>query len=328
MKKLLWISPAVIILAAFIFMVYVKLFLPDVGEAPDLKIELTPERMENGKYLANHVMVCVDCHSTRDYTKYSAPVTGAILAGGGNEFTREAGLPGNFYPANLTPYYLKNWTDGEIFRAITMGVTKKGKALFPVMPYHLYGQASDEDIMSVIAWLRTVPEVPGDVKPSEADFPVSFFLNMMPQKRMAHEKPDSSDKIVYGKYLATIGGCIECHTPMKKGQPVWEEAFTGNREFFLPSGIVRSSNITPHKTTGTGAWTEDIFLARFKVFSDTANIMTVGPGDFNTPMPWTMYAGMKDEDLKAIYAFLQSLPAVEKEIIKFIPKKILPDGKK
>ena len=320
MKKFLLIIISVVTFLFISFFIYVKVLMPNVGPAPGLKVEINTERIEHGKYLAHHVMMCVDCHSIRDYSKYSAPVTGSLFVGGGKEFTRETGLPGNFYPPNLTPFNLKNWTDGEIFRAITSGVTKEGKALFPVMPYHLYGQASDDDIYDVIAYLRTVPEVASDVETSKADFPVSLFLNLMPQKRMNHEKPANSDKIAYGKYLSTTAGCIECHTPLKKGQPVWEEAFTGDREFIMPFGTVRSSNITPHQIYGIGKWTEDMFLAKFQAFRDPANIVTVNPDEFNTPMPWSMYAGMKDEDLKAIYAYLHSIQAIDKQIVKFSPK--------
>jgi mono/diheme cytochrome c family protein len=304
-----------------LFVVYVKAFLPNVGDAPNLKIESTPERIARGEYLANHVMMCIDCHSVRDYSKYSGPVTGKLYVGGSEDFTKETGLPGNFYPGNLTPFHLKNWTDGEIYRAITTGVRKNGKALFPVMPYHLYGQAADEDIHAVIAYLRTLPEVENQVKTSKADFPVSFFLNMMPKKQKQVSKPNPADKLAYGKYMATIAGCIECHTPLVKGQPVWEEAYTGGREFIMPIGVVRTSNLTPHKLTGIGEWTEEIFVDQFRMFADSSNVMSVPEGGFNTPMPWTLYSKMHDEDLKAIFAFLQSLPPVEKQIVKFTPKK-------
>ncbi len=78
-------------------------------------------------------------HAQRDFSRFSAPVMEPHYAGGGEEFTREAGLPGNFYPPNLTPHHLGEWTDGELYRAITAGVNKAGKSLFPAMPYHLYG---------------------------------------------------------------------------------------------------------------------------------------------------------------------------------------------
>lgn len=163
MKRLIWIIPLILITGVVALFSYLKFMLPDAGPAPDITIEPTEERIERGEYLANAVMVCVDCHSMRDFTKYADPVTGARFAGGGEEFTKELGAPGDFYAPNLTPYNLKDWTDDEIYRAITAGVSKDGRALFPGMPYHLYGQASKEDIYAVIAYLRTLEPVENQI---------------------------------------------------------------------------------------------------------------------------------------------------------------------
>ena len=119
---------------------YVKFALPDVGDAPQLKVDLTPERIERGKYLAMHVTVCIDCHSTRDWSKFSGPIDEKSIGTGGEKFDQAAGLPGTIYSANITPHNLKNWTDGELFRAITTGVKKDGSAIFPIMPYGSYGK--------------------------------------------------------------------------------------------------------------------------------------------------------------------------------------------
>lgn len=103
---------------------YVKLALPNVGDAPELKIEITKERVERGKYLANHVTVCIDCHSPRDWSKFSGPLDTTKIGIGGEKFDQKVGFPGEVYVPNITPYNLKHWTDGEIFRAITTGVKK------------------------------------------------------------------------------------------------------------------------------------------------------------------------------------------------------------
>lgn len=320
MKRLLWIIPSVIILIILGFILYVKLALPNVGPAPDIIVESTPERLARGEYLATVVMSCVDCHSQRDMTKYAGPITGPHFMGGGEEFTEETGAPGNFYAPNLTPFHLKDWTDGEIYRAITAGVSKDGRALFPAMPYHAYGKASQEDIYSVIAYLRTLPLVEYTVPEPEPKFPFSLIINFIPAKSEHLEIPDKSNKIAYGEYLITIAACIDCHTPMEKGQLILEEAYTGNGEFILPNGIVRSSNITPDKETGIGAWTEEVFVNRFKIYSDSSYVpQDVGDG-FNTIMPWTLYSKMEEHDLKAIYAYLTTLDPVKKQIVKYSPK--------
>jgi mono/diheme cytochrome c family protein len=322
MKRLLWIILVILLLAVILFVAYLRFVLPSVGPAPDITVEATPERLMRGEYLATKVMGCVDCHTQRDFTKYSGPISAVPFSGGSlDEFTEEAGLPGNFYAANLTPYYLGDWTDGEIYRAITAGVTKDGRALFPVMPYHMYAQASEEDILSVIAYLRTLEPYEKNVPKSKAQFPVSLLVNTMPKKAKHGEIPSKENRIEYGKYLITVAACVDCHTPMVKGKFVMEEAYSGGLEFILPTGIVRSTNITPDKETGIGSWTEEMFVSRFKAHADSLFIPEEVPdGGFNTSMPWTMYAKMEEDDLKSIYAYLHSLEPQKKQIVRFSPK--------
>ncbi|WP_254560166.1 c-type cytochrome [Dyadobacter diqingensis] len=317
--KIVGIILAVLILAAVGAATYVKTALPNVGEAPQLVIEKTPARVERGKYIANHVSVCMDCHSTRDWNRYTAPLAGNF-GGGGEKFSRDLGFPGEFYAKNITPYGLSQWTDGEVFRAITTGVSKKGNALFPVMPYHAFGQLDTEDIYSIIAYLRTLEPVKHDVPAAVADFPVNILINTMPAKAVPATKPAESDTLNYGKYLVTAASCVMCHSQMEKGQIVEGSEFGGGMEFKIPSGTVRSVNITPDKKTGLGLWNEDVFVKRFKMYADSGYVPhAIGPKDMNTPMPWTMYAGMKESDLKAIFAYLQTLPAKDHAVVKFEP---------
>jgi len=319
MKRLLWIIPLAVFLIIIVIISYLKFVLPKVGPAPDITVEMTAERIKRGEYLANTGMGCVDCHSERDYTKYSGPVTGTHFAGGGNEFTEEMGAPGNFYAANLTPYFLKDWTDGEIYRCITSGVAKDGRSLFPVMPFHWYGKADKEDIYSVIAYLRTLPEVENEVPASNAKFPFNLIINTIPKEAEHNSIPDKSDMVAYGEYVAKIAACIDCHTPMIKGKIIMEEAYSGGGEFEMPGGTVRTSNITPDKNTGIGNWTEEMFVSRFKIYNQSMyNPHDVGEG-FNTIMPWTLYAKMEEYDLKAMFAYLQSVKPIDKKVELFTP---------
>ena len=94
MKRLLWIIVLTLLTVMILFVVYLRFILPSVGPAPDIKVEITPERLNRGEYLATSVMGCIDCHTQRDFTKYSGPVTGVPFSGGSlDEFTEEAGLP-------------------------------------------------------------------------------------------------------------------------------------------------------------------------------------------------------------------------------------------
>jgi hypothetical protein len=314
------LSGIVIIVVASI-LTYVKLGLPNVQEAQDLRIEYTQERIERGKYLANSVMICMDCHSQRDYSKFAAPMKPGTFGAGGELFGTEMGFPGNFYSPNLTPYHLKEWTDGELFRAITAGVSKDGRALFPIMPYPNYAQVDKEDIYSVIAYIRTLDPVANDVPPSEAAFPMNFIINTIPKDPTFGTLPDKKDMIAYGKYLVTSASCGDCHTRQEKGEPVEGMYLAGGMEFPLPNKtILRSANITPDTETGIGKLTEEEFLSKFTAYRDSTFVpKEVKAGEFNTLMPWIFYSRMKDEDLKAIYAYLKSVPPVRNNVEKFQP---------
>ncbi|HNU18349.1 MAG TPA: hypothetical protein PKH56_11025, partial [Saprospiraceae bacterium] len=115
-----------IILLITLLLIYVKTMLPSVGNAPDTKVEMSPANIERGKYLANHVSVCIDCHSTRDWSLFAGPPIAGTEGKGGEVFDQKMGFPGKYVAPNITPFHLKDWKDGEIFRAITSGVSKNG----------------------------------------------------------------------------------------------------------------------------------------------------------------------------------------------------------
>ena len=152
-----WAAYVVIsfILLVIIGVSYVVLALPDVGKPENITVAITPERVARGEYLANHVTMCTDCHSKRDWTVFAAPLVPGTLGGGGEKFDASVGFPGNVEVPNITPYNLKGWTDGEIFRAITCGVEKDGKAIFPLMPWPFYSKMDREDLYSIIIYTHT-----------------------------------------------------------------------------------------------------------------------------------------------------------------------------
>ena len=135
---------------------YITLALPNVGKPKDIKIELTPQRIARGKYLANYVAVCIDCHSTRKWGEFAGPIDTTHIGAGGEHFDKNVGFPGDVFVPNITPSNLKTWTDGELYRAINTGVRKDGSAIFPIMPYSSYGKMEQEDIYSIIAYIRTL----------------------------------------------------------------------------------------------------------------------------------------------------------------------------
>ena len=323
MKSLLkvagWLLATVAVFAV-LGLAYVSFFLPNVGAPPELTVDITPERVERGEYLANHVVVCMDCHSQRDFSRFSGPLKEGTLGAGGEKFAEEFGFPGTFFSKNITPAKLSDWTDGEIYRAITTGVSKDGDAIFPVMPYKFYGHMDPEDVKDIIAYLRSIPAIENEVPQSKANFPFNLILNTIPSKAETAKKPDPSDRVAYGKYLTHIAGCVECHTPPNdKGQKIPGMELAGGWEMAVGGGkIVTTANLTPDEETGIGSWTEADFISRFKTYADSSYVNPeVAPGEFQTIMPWMMYAHMKTEDLSAIFAYLQTVPAVKNQVTKF-----------
>jgi hypothetical protein len=303
---------------------YVKNFLPDVGPAPEMKISSTPEKVKRGEYLANHVMICMDCHSERDWRYFAGPMQMDSLGKGGEVFDKRAGFPGTIYSANITPAGIGDWTDGEVFRAITTGVRKNGKAIFPVMPHHNYGQLDPEDIESVICYLRSLKPLEYKVPESEYEFPMNFIVNTIPQKANFSKRPDTSDVIAYGKYIATAASCKDCHTPFDKGK--FDTAFllAGGRSFQLPAGTITSMNLTPDPQTGIGNMTKEQFLDKFRPYRDSAyaHRQVDFMSEYSSIMPWSVYAGMSDQDLGAIYEFLRTLKPIENKVVKWQPNEV------
>lgn len=316
-KKIVLIAVSAIVVLIVCLLSYLSFCLPDVGPAPDLKVDRSPARVARGRYLAHAVAVCMDCHSARDWSRFSGPLIPSTLGQGGEVFDQKFGFPGSYVSKNLTPYHLGDWTDGEIYRAITSGVNKDGKALFPVMPHPAYGQCDPQDIEDIIAYLRTLKPIKKDVAESKSDFPMNFIINTIPTRAEMSKRPAKADKVAYGKYLATMAACAECHTKQEKGKKLEGMFMAGGFEFPAPNGtLTRSANLTPDKETGIGNWTEEAFVARFKMYADSSYVPPkVGPASYTNHMPWTMYAQMTREDLAAIYAYLQSLPPVNNKVV-------------
>lgn len=315
-KVLVYLLLTVVVLVGGL-LTYVKTMLPNVGPAPELKVAMTPENIERGKYLANHVNVCMDCHSTRDWSTFAGPLVSGTEGKGGEVFDEKLGFPGRFVAPNITPAGIKDWTDGEIFRAITCGVNKDGRALFPVMPHPNFGRMDEQDIQAVIAYIRSLKPIENKVEASVANFPMNFILNTIPKKAEFSKMPAKSDQVAYGKYLVNAASCNDCHTKQDKGKFVGEP-FAGGFEFKFPDGsIVSSMNITPDPT-GIGSWDKATFISRFKMYADSGYVpQKIKAGEFQTVMPWTMYAGMTTEDLEAIFAYLKTLKPAQNTVERF-----------
>ncbi len=131
---------------------------------------------------------------------------------------------------------------------------------------------------------------PSEIAAPAAETPAAVPSDMTPQ---------TDEKVEKGKYLATAGNCISCHT--RKGG----EEFAGGLEFHLPMGSIFSTNITPDPETGLGKWTEEDFI---KAMHDG-----VSPGGHYLwpAFPYTAFTRVTDDDVKAIYAYLKTLKPVK-----------------
>jgi hypothetical protein len=308
-RKLAWALVALVVLATGGLFLYYGVILPRDIPVPDLTLATSAEQIERGRYLANHVAVCMDCHSRRDWSYFSGPLMPGTLGQGGERFDAATGLPGVVISKNITPAGIGEWSDGELHRAITGGLRRDGAALFPLMPYDAYRFMPEEDVLAIMAYVRSIPPIANEVPEHDLDFPLSLLVNAIP-KPAEPRSVNRLDPVEYGGYLATVGGCIWCHTPVnERGQTVREAALAGGHEFPMGGFLARSANITPDPETGIGTWTREDFLARFRRYQGKAGLIPTRNGDFNSPMPWTRYAEMTEPDLSAIYAYLmQSRP--------------------
>lgn len=309
-NKILIAVLGILVIGVGFFYFRFTVLLPRDIPIPDISLPMSAEAIERGRYLANHVAVCMDCHSTRNWTYYSGPITPGTVGKGGEIYDERSGLPGVVISKNITAYNLGDWSDGELFRVITGGLQKDGDALFPLMPYDAYRTMDERDLLAVMAYLRTLEPIENDVPDHQLNFPLNLIVNSIPREAELRTV-NRNDSIEYGEYLSNLGGCVWCHTPTNATQQViMEQSLAGGHEFFVAGGLVRSSNISPNPETGIGNWTLEQFIARFRQYQgDAGRTIPIGVDGRNTIMSWSMFADMNDEDLGAIYAFLmQSEP--------------------
>jgi hypothetical protein len=202
-------------------------------------------------------------------------------------------------------------------------VSRDGTPLFPVMPHPRFGQLSEDDVHAVLAYTRSLKAIEGGVPDRTLAFPMNLIVRTIPTPAVFQPRPSPDEKAAYAKYMVDAALCTDCHTPVDdRGQPLPGREFAGGMELIETGYRVRVANITPDADTGIGSWTEQQFIDKFKGFETPSNA-ELGDAERrqNTPMPWTMYAGMTREDLSAIYTYLRTLKPVINRVNKF------PDAK-
>ena len=170
------------------------------------------QQVKRGEYLAIHVAGCIDCHSNRDLTKFSGPVVPGTEGGGGFVFNEKFGLPGTLYSRNITPdpeTGIGTWTDDEILRAMTQGISKNGDTLFPIMPYPNFNRMAKDDLMSIIAYIRTLKPIKNKVEPRKLTIPIAMAYPgpILQPSIDKNVRPAETDVVRYGEYLAAMADC-------------------------------------------------------------------------------------------------------------------------
>jgi mono/diheme cytochrome c family protein len=160
-----------------------------------------------------------------------------------------------------------------------------------------------------------------------------------PRAEGSANRHDRAQRVERGKVLVGIGGCTDCHTPVRLdpsiGLPVpqMDRFLSGHPQgapapksqlaagdnavigptftsFRLPFGVVYTANLTPDPDTGLGMWTEDMFLRAMR----TGRHMGGQGRPIIPPMPWTNLNTLSDDDLRAVFAYLRSIPAVRNDV--------------
>lgn len=306
-KILVWAACGLVVLLALgiTFTIGWRPFLgPRVRPVTNRTFERTPERLARGEYLSESVASCVYCHSEHDWKRPDAAVPPGRKYVGGVFPLKD--LPGQVVAPNITPdpdTGIGNWTDDEIARAIREGVDRDGRTLFPMMPYEHYRHMSDEDLASVVVYLRSQAPVRNPLPKTEIIFPVKYLIRSVPESVTAPvPAPDSSTPTARGTYLVDMAGCTDCHTPQKQGQPIKGLEFAGGFVLEGPWGRVASANITPDAT--------GIPYYDAQLFTQTIRTGAVKARSLNPIMPWPNYRGMNDQDLGDIFAYLRMLRPV------------------
>jgi mono/diheme cytochrome c family protein len=264
-----------------------------------------------GHYIVRDVANCAQCHG--DPSRHDAIVAGAdVPLSGGFTFNIP---PGSFRVRNITPddeTGIGKVPDGAIARALRNGIGPDGRALLPFM--EMQG-LSDEDLVAVVSYLRSQPPVHNLVPAHRynllgAIVKATILANPVGPSEVPPRATPRGATLENGRYLVeSVGLCWACHTQRDKktGQLVGPR-FGGSDDFeddVDASRVWAPPNITSDPATGRlGKMTEDEFVDRFRG----------GRLIPDSPMPWQGFSRMKEEDLRAMYLYLKSVPPVSRDV--------------
>ena len=306
LKVLLIILIVVVVLAGG-FALFISIRgIPNYGaKDPGIKIVSDSIRIERGRILAN--LLCADCHMNKDTRK----LTGANM-------DPDHKLPfGNLFSQNIThdkTVGIGDWTDGQIIYLLRTGIKRDGQYAPPWMAK--LPNMSDEDIASIISFLHSEdPMVTADAtpdRPCEPSFLAKFLcfvaFKPFPYPEKSIPQPDHSNPVAWGKYIVWNLDCFSCHSlDYAKNDylnPDKSVGYLGGGNK-MPENIF-SANITPDNETGIGKWTEEEFVKALR--------FGMKPGGGMTRLPMKPYSLLSDDEAKAIYAYLRTVPALKNAV--------------
>lgn len=303
---------------------------PKARAVTNRTFERTEARRARGEYLVENVATCFHCHSEPDPADPSGGIKAGMKGAGW-----ELPIPelGHVVAPNITQDVetgIGGWTDDEIARAIQEGVNKSGAALFPVMPYLNFRDLDDEDLASIVVYLRTIPAVKHQLARTQLIFPLSLLVKTMPVPLASHDPkpaPVRATAVDRGEYLVKkLADCSGCHSPADdQGQPLPGMAFSGGGEF--PDIFNRHEGKPFHSLNIT---TDPSGIAHYDeaLFVQTIRTGLAGGRALNPVMPYSYYRRMTDDDLKDVFAFLQAQPKVQHRVSNTDPATPCPLCKK
>lgn len=285
-----------------------------VSVAPTREFYAKPsaQRLARGKYLVEGTAHCFECHGQSDFgsglgqPKPGTEGAGQIIKDDDND---DKMFPDGIIVPNITPDKetgAGNWTDLQFERAIRHGIGHDGRKLIDFMPYAYFRSMTDEDVASVIVYMRSLPAVKNSLPKMRVGYEVK--TDMQPEMEPALQ-PDATDQIRHGWYLTRLAQCSGCHTPYdEKGKPVADKMFGGGLRLKGEWGDVVTPNITCHPS-GISHYDAAMFIKTIRTGRASAGVR-----DLATIMPYSYFRKMSDDDLSAIFAFIHSVKPVFHEV--------------
>lgn len=280
-----------LVILIFALLIYGQVSFKQTYDWPvyEIKADTSPRGIARGAYLVQSVMGCADCHAEEGQEGVLSGLSYPIQQGP---------ISGVFSGSNLTPDVetgLGGWTDSEIARAIREGLNRDNTELI-IMPAKNYREMSDEDIASVVGYLRSLEPVRSEIMPFTMNAPAKtlwtfglFGPRISQQPILTHQDSPASETREYGAYLVNLGGCRDCHGA----------DLTGGEVPMAPPGSPPGWDIT--SSGSLSEWTKEEFILAMRSGTHPDGRL------INPIMPWQVYRGMTEGDLESIYQYLQSI---------------------